>query len=196
MAMNNPGQGMSLLEYRRLALMSLWVGLIATVGIVMALIPNVELVILTAFLGGVALGPKRGFIVAVLGEAIFSALNPIGSGLGFPILYAFQLLSVGLSGWVGGLFSNSIVALENVFLKTVLMGLLGFVLTLIYDLLTALSFPLSSGIIEGTLWGTVVAGLAFFVMHMVSNTTLFAIFGPALVQLVRRQLLMHGLENV
>ena len=183
---------MSLNDYRSLALMALWVGLIATVGVVLVLIPNVELVLLTAFLGGIALGPKKGFIVAVLGEAIFSAFNPIGSGLGFPILYIFQLLGVGLSGLVGGLLSNALLSINNSILKAVSMGMIGFLLTLVYDMLTALSFPLSSGITEGTLWGSMLTGLAFFVMHMISTTTLFALFGPGLMQLVKRQLLMHG----
>ncbi|MBT3230055.1 MAG: hypothetical protein HOD43_12125 [Candidatus Marinimicrobia bacterium] len=184
---------LSLLDYRRFALMSLWTGLIVTVGMVFALIPNLELIILSAFLGGVALGPRRGLIVAMVGEAIFSALNPIGSGLGFPILYAFQILSVGLSGFSGGVLSSVFHRRQNYLIFSTSLGLVGFVLTLVYDLLTALSFPLSSGMIEGTIWATLTTGLIFFVMHLVSNTILFGLFGPGLVELVNRQLEMHGL---
>ncbi|MBT4035272.1 MAG: hypothetical protein HOB84_09935 [Candidatus Marinimicrobia bacterium] len=183
----------SLLEYRRIALMSLWIGLIVTVGMVFALIPNVELIILSAFLGGVALGPRRGFIVALVGEAIFSALNPIGSGLGFPILYVFQITSVGFSGLIGGILSRFLTLQNNYMIITITLGLVGFLLTLIYDALTALSFPISSGMTEGTIWATLSTGLIFFVLHLVSNTALFGLFGPGLVQLVHRQLEMHGL---
>ncbi|MCF6239481.1 MAG: hypothetical protein L3J79_11850 [Candidatus Marinimicrobia bacterium] len=63
---------MSLTGYRQLALMSLWTGWIATVGLIFSFVPNLELVLLSAFLGGVALGPKRGLIVAVVGEAIIA----------------------------------------------------------------------------------------------------------------------------
>ncbi|MBT3253234.1 MAG: hypothetical protein HN995_04425 [Candidatus Marinimicrobia bacterium] len=184
---------MSLLEYRRIALMSLWTGLIVTVGMVFALIPNIELLILSAFLGGVALGPRRGFIVAVVGEAIFSALNPIGSGLGFPILYIFQILSVGISGLTGGILSSYLARHHNYLKTTIILSMVGFLLTLIYDALTALSFPISSGMTEGTIWATLTTGLIFFVLHLVSNTVLFGLFGPGLVQLVHRQLEMHGL---
>ncbi len=186
---------LSLLEYRRFALMSLWTGLIVTVGMVFALIPNIELIILSAFLGGVAMGPRRGLIVAMVGEAIFSALNPIGSGLGFPILYAFQIFSVGLSGLSGGMLSRILRAQHNYLIVSIGMGALGFLLTLIYDTLTALSFPLSSGLTDGTIWATFSIGLIFFVMHLVSNTVLFGLFGPGLVQLVHRQLEMHGLTG-
>jgi uncharacterized membrane protein len=187
--------GMSVVEYRRLALIALWIGLIATVGVVFVFIPNIELVILVAFLGGVIMGPQKGFIAAAIGEAIFSALNPIGSGLGFPILYVFQIFSVGLSGMIGGLFANRINSIPNSLLRSILMGLIGFLLTLFYDILTTLSFPLSTGLTEGTLWGSMTTGLVYFIMHMVSNTILFVLFAPGLIDLVNRQLLMHGLNR-
>jgi uncharacterized membrane protein len=183
----------SLSEYRRIALMSLWTGLIVTVGMVFALIPNVELIILSAFLGGVALGPRHGLIVALVGEAIFSALNPIGSGLGFPVLYLFQIFSVGISGISGGLLSRYLLGEHSRPLVTIFLGITGFVLTLIYDALTALSFPISSGMTEGTLWATLSTGIIFFITHLISNTILFSLFGPGLVKLVFRQLEMHGL---
>ena len=184
---------LSLLEYRRFALMSLWTGLIVTVGMVFALIPNIELITLAAFLGGVALGARKGLIVAMVGEAIFSALNPIGSGLGFPILYAFQIISIGLSGFSGGVLSHLLRGQQNYFVVSISLGVTGFLLTLIYDTLTALSFPLSSGMTDGTIWATFSMGLIFFVMHLVSNTVVFGLFGPGLVHLVHRQLEMHGL---
>lgn len=183
----------SLHEYRRIALMSLWVGLIVTVGMVFALIPNVELIMLSTFLAGVALGPKRGVIVALVGEALFSALNPVGSGLGFPILYGFQIFSVSLSGLAGALLSGYLSREQHGLPVSIVLGATGFALTLIYDLLTALSFPLSSGMTEGTIWGTITTGLVFFTMHLISNTLIFALFGPGLVKLVNRQLEMHGL---
>ncbi len=183
----------SLKDYHQLALMSLWTGLIATVGIVFAFIPNVELVILSAFLGGTALGAKRGFIAAVVGEAIFSALNPIGSGLGFPILFLFQMTSVGLSGWLGGVLGPRLQrSLRSIHIHF-LLGVIGFLLTLFYDVLTALSFPISGGMVDGTIWGSLVAGLIFFIIHLVSNTTLFTLFAPSLIRLIENQLQMYGL---
>lgn len=184
---------MSLSEYRRLALMSLWAGLIVTVGMVFALIPNVELIVLSAFLGGVALGPRHGLIVAVVGEAIFSALNPIGSGLAFPVLYAFQIISIGISGLAGGLMSMALARSRTYLSGSIILGFTGFLLTLIYDTLTALSFPISSGMTEGAVWATLSAGFIFFITHLISNTIIFSLFGPGLVRLVLRQLEMHGL---
>lgn len=175
--------------------MSLWTGLIVTVGMVFALVPNIELILLTAFLGGIALGPRRGLIVAVVGEGIFSALNPIGSGLGFPVLYAFQLMSVGLCGFIGGALATMVAGIQRQWLASLFMGVVGLFLTLFYDMLTALSFPISSGMISGTLWATITTGMVFFATHVVANTILFGTFGPGMVTLVNRQLKMYGLEG-
>ncbi|NQV16219.1 hypothetical protein HQ531_12230 [bacterium] len=184
---------MSLSEYRRLALMSLWTGMIATLGIVFVFIPNVELVILAAFLGGTALGPRHGFIVAILGEAIFSALNPIGSGLGFPVLFVFQVFSVGFAGLLGGFASGMINNWESSVRLSVMLGALGLIITVFYDFMTTLSFLLTAGISETSLLGTISTGMLFFVVHMISNTIIFSLFGPALISLINRQLLMHRL---
>ncbi|NQV29584.1 MAG: hypothetical protein HQ508_01735 [Candidatus Marinimicrobia bacterium] len=189
----NAEEELSLFEYRRFALMALWTGMIATVGIVFAFIPNIELVLLSAFLGGIALGPKRGFLVAALGEALFSALNPIGSGLGFPILYIFQIVSVGLCGLAGGLSLKFIHSSWKPIQTSVYMGVIALFLTLFFDLSTALSFPISSGMTEGALLGVLAAGSFFFILHMASNIILFALFGPSLIRLIDRQLLMNGL---
>lgn len=186
---------LSVLEYRSLALQALWVGLIASMGLAFVLIPNIELVTLVAFLGGSAMGVRKGFIAAVLGEAIFSAINPIGSGLGFPILYAFQITSIGLAGLVGGLVSPLLLRINSNFLNALLLGCVGFLLTLFYDVMTALSLPLATGITEGTIWGSISAGLVFYFAHMASNTVLFFLLGPGMLRLVDRQLSMHGFER-
>ncbi len=190
----DPELELSLIEYRRFALMALWTGMIATIGIVFAFIPNIELVLLSAFLGGIALGPQKGFLVAALGEALFSALNPIGSGLGFPLLFIFQIVSVGLCGMWGGLSSKFLLSARGSINTTLFLAASALILTLVFDLLTALSFPISSGITEGTLIGVVSVGLPFFIVHIGSNIILFALFGPALIGLIDRQLMMNGLR--
>lgn len=175
--------------------MALWVALIVTVGLVFAFIPNIELVIFVAYLGGAALGAKRGFIVVVMGETIFSAFNPLGSGLAFPILLLLQIISIGFAGLMGGWTASIVLSIRSRIFRLVCVGLTGFFLTLVYDILTSLSLPLSTGMTEGTLIGSITAGLAFFVMHMVSNTILFSLFAPASLILVQNQMQMHGLDS-
>ncbi|MCF7807178.1 MAG: hypothetical protein K9N38_01475 [Candidatus Marinimicrobia bacterium] len=193
MKIRSSESALSVNDHRQVALQALWVGLIVTVGVIFVFIPNIELISFVAFLGGIALGARRGLFVAVLGEAIFSAFNPIGSGLAFPVLYMFQLVSVGLAGLVGGLMLPLIQRLGSVTLRATLLGVAGFMLTLIYDILTSLSLPISTGMTEGTIIGSLSAGIFFYMAHLVSNTLIYSSLGPPMIKLVNRQLLMHRL---
>jgi len=141
------------------------------------------------------MGVKRGLLVAVLGEAIFSAINPIGSGLAFPILYGFQIISIGLAGLLGGLLGPPLIKSRSKLAQWIIFGLAGFFLTLIYDVLTGLSLPLSTGMTEGTIWGSITAGIVFFATHLIANTLIFASLGPGMLSLTERQLRMHGFRD-
>jgi uncharacterized membrane protein len=163
--------------------------------VIFVLIPNIELVTFTAFLGGSVFGVRKGLLVAALGEAIFSAINPIGSGLGYPILYLFQIISIGGAGMVGGLLSPLIMKLRSNLLQVLSLGIVGFLLTFFYDVLTGLSLPLSTGIMEGTIWGSISTGIIFYLAHMISNTAIFSLFGLGMLKLTNRQLIMHGFRE-
>lgn len=182
---------LTLSEYRRLALAALWVGLFVTTGIVFAFIPNIEFVTTLAFLSGIIFGPLRGAVIAATAEGLFSAMNPLGSGLGFPILFIFQVLAMAVIALVGGwLFrwepspgrpSNHIA-----------LGILGGCLTLMYDFLTAFSFPLTAGVEEMTLWAATLAGLPFFLIHISANSLIFGAFMPTMMGFTRYHLRLHG----
>lgn len=182
---------LSLNDYKRLSLAALWVGLIVTAGIFFAFIPNIEFVTLLCFLAGVIFGPVRGMVIAATAEALFSAMNPIGSGLAFPVLFAFQLVAMALTGLAGGLLHRSRFESVSV-IQRLTLGALGLGLTLFYDLLTALSLPLTAGMEDGVLWGSMLAGLVFFTVHTVANMLLFAFFLPGIIRFIHYHLELHG----
>ncbi len=186
---------MPLIEYRRLTLAAFWIAIMFTVGVFFAFIPNIELITTLAFLAGVAFGHWGGMAVAMTGEALFSSLNPLGSGLAFPILLFLQVLSVGLSGWMGGIFAHRKIPEHSLALSVSLAGI-GLILTLLYDFLTALSLPLTAGMEDQSFWAATLAGLPFFATHMGSNTLLFGLFMPELVGFVKRMLSMYGFTSV
>ncbi len=184
---------LNLSDYRRLALAALWIGLIVTTGVFFAFIPNVEFVTALCFLAGVIFGPWRGVVIAVTAEALFSAMNPIGSGLAFPVLFVSQILSMGFAGLIGGLFHRRQV-LPGRITSHIGLGITGALITVVYDFLTALSLPLTAGIEDGTLIGTALAGMVFFFVHIGANTILFALFMPILMKFTRYHLELHGFE--
>jgi len=182
---------LTLTDYRRLALAAFWVGLMVTGGVFLAYIPNFEVLTTLAFLAGATFGSRRGAVIAITGEGLFSTMNPMGSGLSFPILLLFQVLAMGLIAVVGGLFRNWMLR-DRPLRKSVMLGLTGAVLTFFYDFLTALSWPLTAGTEEGVLMAVSVAGLPFYTMHIVSNTLIFALFMPGLLRFTRYHLMLHG----
>lgn len=184
---------LNLSDYRRLALAALWIGLIITAGVFFAFIPNIEFVTLLCFMTGVIFGPWRGMVIAGTAEALFSAMNPIGSGLAFPILFLFQLLAMAITALVGGFFHRRPTPEQGARVH-LCFGILGGVLTLFYDFLTALSLPLTAGIEDGTLWGTALAGIPFFLVHIAANALLFALFMPGMIRFTRYHLSLHGYE--
>jgi hypothetical protein len=71
-------------------------------------------------------------------------------------------------------------------LNIVLIGAIGFLLTLFYDILVSAAYPLSAGFKPRETIATIIAGLAFSVIHLISNTAVFIILVPMTAQQVFR----------
>lgn len=156
---------------RSLALTGLFIALAAGLGFGTAVVPNVELLTITVFLGGAAVGPLQGLIIGVGAELLFSGLNPIGPAL--PLVFVAQLVGVGACGLAGGLAGPRLADLPRL-RRASLLGVTGLSLTLFFDALTNLALGIHLGPVLATLAG----GLAFAVLHIVSNAIVFAVIGP------------------
>jgi len=166
-------------RYRNLILMAIFIALAVAVG--QDPIPNLELVSATIFLSGMMLGVRRGLIVGAVAMFIFSSLNAYGPAA--PPLLIAQMLGMMIVGGTGGF-------LQNLFGSRVppawLLGLIGFVLTFVYDLLTTLSaiVIVKTGV-PGFLTA-VATGFYFFLLHQISNTVIFAFLLPVLLRRLRQ----------
>lgn len=152
-------------------------------GFALLLIPNVELVTAVVFVSGVSLGPGWGLTVGLLSEFVFSTANPLGSGLVFLPLLVSQLIGMGLVGLAGGLFRSVFQSRNWSLPKVILIGATGAILTFLFDTLTTLSYPVAMGFEFRQTAAIYVAGMAFTVLHQVSNAVIFA---TALPQVFRR----------
>ncbi len=169
---------------KNIAFIGIFIALVLGVGYALALVPNVELVTAMVFLSGVLMGVKRGIYVGIIGEFLFSALNPVGSGLLFPPMLVAQVISMSFIGAVGGLFRQYLVNWKPKPINVIVIGAVGFVLTLIYDIFISLAYPISAGFnFKGTI-DVVIAGIAFSVIHLVVNTAIFITLVPVTAQMV------------
>lgn len=150
---------------------------------------NVKFMDLIVFVSGFVFGPLIGASVGVLTWMVYGTLNPYGFSL--PILV---VTSVGesLYGVVGGLIGARKMGTVGVnFSDNVKFGIIGFLLTFVYDLMTNVVSGLSVGI---PLSITLVSGIPFAIAHEVSNTAFFFIGASPLVTAIGR-ILPEGITN-
>lgn len=167
---------------RRALLGCLLVALAVSIGMALSAVPNVELVTLIVFAAGFLLGPRAGSCVGAAAAALFSMFNPLGAALP-PLVVAQALgqLAVGLSG---GLLGPILEGIRNRFVASAAAAVLGFALTVFYDVLTnAGAYVTMSGdkSVEGLVKFTI-AGILFVGIHIAWNTI---VFGAALVPILR-----------
>ncbi|NOY76569.1 MAG: ECF transporter S component [Calditrichaeota bacterium] len=165
--------------------MAVFVALAIALGWAFLYIPNIELITATFFIAGYFLGPARGIGVAVVGEFLYSLLNPLGAAP--PPLMAAQIISMGLVAFWGG-FSRPWVRRLPVFPKMLFLGFSGLVLTFLYDLFTTLSFLAFAGLNKTTFLASVIYGLGFYVLHIIGNFIIFLVVVPFSIQFLEK----HG----
>ncbi len=168
-----------------MALVAMFVALIVGSGWALAMVPNVELVTALAFTAGATMGPVLGAVTGASGMFLFSATNPVGSGLAFPILLAAQVTSQAAIGLLGGLFAGTDPDKLSRRRYRAVLAASGLGGTILYDGLTSISFPLFAGAGAAEIIALLVSGLAFTILHQVSNTLIFYLLVPRFIQVGR-----------
>ena len=162
---------------RRLAYAGLMIALGLT-GAYVHVIPNLELITLAAFASGVLLGVRDGAGVAALTMFLYSSLNPYGAA--HPLVTTSQVLGEALVGATGGAAVG--LARSPAWIRVIVLGVTGALLTLVYDLVT----NVATGIVFGQMRVVLLGGILFALWHIATNTLLFAGLGPALVSVLAR----------
>lgn len=131
-------------------------------------IANIKLMDLIVFVSGCAFGSGLGASVGILTWLVYGTLNPYGFSL--PILAATSL-GESLYGIVGGLIGahESLGKGASTSLK---LGVIGFLLTFVYDLVTNIISGLTAGI---PITVALVTGIPFALVHEVSNAVFFSV---------------------
>ena len=169
------------MNLREIILMAIFIALAIAGGLVLAQFPNIELVTVVIFLSGLMLGATRGLVVGAVAEFLYSFFNPYG--VAAPPLLIAQVISMAFAGVAGGLLRF----LVNHHLPPIwLLGIIGFSLTFIFDLLTTVSITFFTGTGIAGFWAAATFGLYFYIAHQVSNTLIFALLLPVLWRRLRQ----------
>jgi len=168
---------------RSVATVGMLAALVAALGFLLAGVPNVELMTLGTFVSGALLGPPRGATVGGAAMVIYSLLNPYGPAP--PPTFAMQVVGCAGIGAAGGVLGRlSRTAGLGAAGSLAAGAVVGFLLTLVYDLLTNLGTAWSTGMDIGPV---LAGGLAFGLWHMAWNAVFFAVAGPPLLAALRRR---------
>jgi hypothetical protein len=163
---------------KKICLMGLFISAGVSLGFALAQIPNVELITTTIFLSGYFLGLKEGVLVGICTEGLYSLLSPFG--LAAPPLFLAQIISMGFAGFAGAVFRKHRSTIKIV--PPIQLGFVGFGITLLFAVLTTLSFVLFIELSARQFVGSFIYGMGFYLTHLISNTLIFIILVPVIIQ--------------
>jgi hypothetical protein len=154
--------------------MGIFVALAIALKLPLLQIPNVEFFTFVVFSSGYLLGILEGGVVGGLSILIYTTFNPYGfPPLPISLAQVFSMIFIGIFG--GLIFKAGLVILVK--LSTlILMGLLGVILTLIYDILTNLAVAY----VMGQFIPVMLAAVPFSLIHIGSNAIIFVVLAPVL----------------
>ncbi len=157
--------------------------LTVALGYALAAVPNIELMTVNVFISGFLLGRRTGSLVGIAAMTFYSLFNPMGASL--PPLMLAQIVSFGSIGFAGGLLAPAIGGMGSRMASLLVAGAVGFIITLIYDLLTSIaSYYVVAGINSG-LWPFVAGGILFMAAHQVWNAAVFALALPTVLRVLK-----------
>ena len=163
--------------------------LCVALGYLFLMIPNVEMITAAVFISGAIMGPAYGALIGAVSEGVYSLFNPYGAPA--PPLLIAQVGVFALIGCCGGWAAR--LRLRSMWLKAVVYGSCGLLLTLLFDLLTTLSFSLIlSGYDLQKSLAFFVTGMPFYLVHSGVNLIIFAATVPWVITRLQSTPIMRG----
>jgi hypothetical protein len=166
---------------RRVALMGLMTAASVSAGYLLAGVPNVEVISLLLVVSGFMLGLRDGAATGAAAGFLYTTLNPYGPA--HPAVAVAQVVGFTALGASGSLLRSRAAWSGGRVTAAVFLVVVGATLTALYDLATNAAF----GLVIGQVRATVLAGLPFLGIHVVSNAAIFLVVGVPLLVLLRRR---------
>lgn len=146
-------------------------------------IPNVELASVVIFITAYVFNLTMGVWCAILTSIIFASFNPWGPFI--PQIWVTQLI-----GWVyvaiaGGLMNNNSSDIDGKSAGPTEFFVIGAFLAIVFDLVTNIGYSLVFNVPYVL---TIMFGLPFMVVHVISNATFMALIIPKIEPILKRDL--------
>ena len=143
-------------------------------------LPNVKLMDFICFIGGFLFGSLAGALIGILSWLVYGVLNPYGFVLQ---VWIATIVSEAIYGVAGGFLRKANINFSGKSLgQIVFLGNIGFLLTLIYDVITNIVY---AHVIGQNLLVAMAIGAPYTLLHEVSNAFLFGFCFTPLVSSFR-----------
>jgi len=167
---------------RRVSIVAIMTALALVGNYTLVMIPNVELGSTILFVTAYTFGWTIGAPCALIMSVVFGFVNPWGFTI--PEILVTQIIA-----WLYIVAAGAMMGSSNPMKRTKIAKIwqlagTGLFLTLFFDLLTNYGFAVAFGL---PYWVTIVTGLPFMVVHVVSNTVIFGAVIPKLDTTIKTQ---------
>ena len=160
----------------KLTLIANFIALGVALGYALALIPNVELVTFTIFLGGYSMGWREGAFIGLVTEFIYSNFNIYGPAP-FHVLTG-QIIGMMLAGIAGGLMRFVVQPAPMRLWGRLLLATTGILVTMCFDFLTTIGdVILADGHMDFFI-ARIVQGAPYYIIHPIANGLIFFFLLP------------------
>ncbi|MCF7811353.1 hypothetical protein K9N50_10250 [bacterium] len=160
---------------------ALFAGTAAAVGYLLIFVPNIEAITAILFCAGYALGVKRGILASVIAALLYFGLNPQGFFL--PLLIA-QVIGISSAPIAGVLYRSFAPNNINGRIYLVFSAL---IVTLWYDLLSNLAYPLVAGFGIKGIVAMFIGGAVPSLIHITGNIFIFNLIIPPVLSLINQR---------
>ena len=171
------------MNVHRISLAAILVSLSVATNYALSGVPNVTMMDFIVFMGGFCLGPLAGALIGIFTWAVYGTLNPYGF---IPQILLATMFSEAIYGLIGGLVGKNLASnnFDNQRLRlSIFLGTIGFVLTLVYDLITTVVYAL---VFEQPIVVAVALGAPFTILHQLSNAMIFAVGSFPIIRAIEK----------
>ncbi|MBD3406692.1 MAG: hypothetical protein GF411_11305 [Candidatus Lokiarchaeota archaeon] len=146
-------------------------------------IPNVEfgtvILFITAYLFGFQMAAWSTIIMSI----IYGSINPWGAFI--PPIWFSQVVAWMFISMSGSILGRNITARTSRRVRVIELGVSGALLTMLFDLITNAGYAYAFSIPYHV---TLLTGLFFMMVHVMSNTVIFALGVPIVDETIREQM--------
>ena len=188
-----------MIPVKKLSFITIMTSLCISTNYLLMGIPNVKFMDLFVFVSGYTMGSLSGALVGVLTWLVYGTLNPYGFNL--PTLIA-TCIGESFYGVFGGLTAKSPLKIsleepqiDNRILplkEGLKLGILGFLITFMYDLFTNV---VTAIVFEIPLFAYIIMGMSFTVTHEISNFFFFFLAGRLLIKALKKMNLSEVINH-